>query len=437
MRLKLSTNQLGVGLSAERLGALDGHTKSTVDDQLGKDTNGTGHTEQDGVVVSLGQTVVLEENSRVGIDVGVRVLGLSVLGQNAGGDLVDLADQLEQRVIGQLAESKLALGDVTGVSLAQNGVTVTGDDLAAVKGGPEVVLDGLVTDVAADGLLHLGDPVQDLLVSETVKGTGKTLETSGQREHGGAQGTANQVGGVGTDVTTLVVGVDGQVQTHQLNEVLVAAEAKLVGQVEGVILVLLDRGDLAIFEDVAVDAGSNGGQLGDEVHGVLEGVGPVLLLVDTLGVGLGEGRLVLESGHGQRELGHGVEGVGATVDELLNELGDIGAGSPLGRQVTDLLLGGDLAGQQKPEETLRKGLLTTGGLGQELLALGDLEITVSKQETISESIKTYSVATETDTFLRVENGTLVKKMLASSFARGCEISRLTSQTRDLIPRAPP
>jgi hypothetical protein len=375
MRLKLSTDQLGVGVSAEGLGALNGHAKSTVDDQLGQDTKGTGHTEQDGVVVSLGQTVVLEEDTGVGIDVGVGVLGLAVLGQNAGGDLVDLADQLEQRVIGKLAESKLALGDVTRVSLAQDGVAVTGNDLAAVQGGPEVVLDGLVTEVVADGLLHLGDPVQDLLVSQTVKGTGKTLETSGQGEHGGAQSTANQVGGVGADVTTLVVGVDGQVQTHELNEVLVATEAKLVGQVEGVILVLLDRGDLAIFEDVAVDASGDGGQLGDEVHGVLVGVSPVLLLVDTLGVGLGEGRLVLKSSHGERELSHGVEGVGATVDELLNELGDIGTGSPLGRQITDLLLGGDLAGQQEPEETLGQGLLTTGSLGQELLALGNLEKT--------------------------------------------------------------
>jgi hypothetical protein len=240
-------------------------------------------------------------------------------------------------------------------------VAVTGDNTAGVQGGPEVVLDGRVAEVVANGLLHLSEPVEDLLVGQTVKGTGQTLETSGERQHRGGQSGADQVGGVGGDVATLVVGVDGQVQTHQLNEVLVAGEAELVGQVVGVILVLLDRGDLAIFEDVAVDAGSNGGQLGDEVHGVLEGVGPVLLLVDTLGVGLGEGRLVLESGHGQRELGHGVEGVGATVDELLNELGNIGAGSPLGRQVTDLLLGGDLAGQQKPEETLRKGLLTTGG----------------------------------------------------------------------------
>jgi len=308
----------------------------------------------------------------VGINVGEGVLGLAVFGQNTGGDLVDLADQLEHGVIGQHAESELALGDVTGVSLAENSVSVTGDDTASVQGGPQVVGDRLVAEVVADGLLHLGEPVQDLLVSQTVQGTSQTLETGGQREHGGAQSTTDQVGGVGTDVTTLVVGVDGQVQTHQLNEVVVAGEAKLVGQVEGVILVLLDGSDLAVLEDVTVDLSGDGGQLGDQVHGVLEGVAPVVLLVDTLGVGLGEGRLVLESGHSQGELSHGVEGAGAAVDELLNELGDVGASSPLSGQVADLLLGGDLASQQKPEETLRKGLLATGGLGEELLDLGDL-----------------------------------------------------------------
>jgi hypothetical protein len=82
-----------------------------------------------------------------------------------------------------------------------------------------------------------------------------------------------------------------------------------------------------------------------------------------------------------------VEVVRAVVDELLNELGEIGSGSPLGREVTDLLLGRDLAGQEKPEKTLGKRLLATGGLGEKLLALGD------------------GLATESDTLLRVEDGT--------------------------------
>ena len=63
--LELSTNELGESLSGERLGALNGRTKSTVDDQLGQDTQSTGHTEEDGVVVGLSQAVVLQEDTGV------------------------------------------------------------------------------------------------------------------------------------------------------------------------------------------------------------------------------------------------------------------------------------------------------------------------------------------------------------------------------------
>jgi hypothetical protein len=101
---------------------------------------------------------------------------------------------------------------------------------------------------------------------------------------------------------------------------------------------------------------------------------PVLGLLHALGVSLSEGRLVLKSSDGDRELSHGVEGVGAAVNELLNELGEVGAGSPLGGEVANLLLGGNLTGEEEPEETLGKGLLTTGSLGEKLLALGDLDL---------------------------------------------------------------
>lgn len=63
--LQLSTNKLGEGLGAVGLGALNGGTKGTVDDQLGKDTQSTGNTEEDGVVVGLSQAIVLEEDTRV------------------------------------------------------------------------------------------------------------------------------------------------------------------------------------------------------------------------------------------------------------------------------------------------------------------------------------------------------------------------------------
>lgn len=344
-------DKLGPLVSGEGLGSLNGGTESAVDDELGKNTNGARDTEEDGVVVGLSKTVVLEKDTGVGINVGVRVLGLAMLGEDTRSNLVDLGDELEHWVVGHLLLGESALSHVTGISLSEDGVAVTGDDTAGVEGRPEVVSDGLVAEIVTDRLLELGEPVQDLLVSKTVEGAGETVKTSGQREERRAESTADKVSGVGRDVTTLVIGVDGEVETHELNEVGVVGEAKLVGKVEGVILVLLDGSDLSALEDVLVDARSNVGELSNEVHGVLESVTPVLLLVDTLGVSLGEAGGVLEGGDGQRELSHGVKVGRAVVDELLDELGEIGAGSPLSGEVADLLLSRNLTGQEKPEET--------------------------------------------------------------------------------------
>ncbi|KAH3955371.1 hypothetical protein HBH53_007730 [Parastagonospora nodorum] len=255
-----------------------------------KDTERTRYTEKNGVVVLLGEAVVLEEDTGVGIDVGVWVLGLSVLSENTGGDLVDLADELEHGVIGQVLLGKLALGNVAGVGLAEDGVAVSRNDLAGLEGRPQVILDGLVAEVVANSLLHLLEPDEDFLVGQSVERTSKTVQTSSEREVRRAERAADQVRGVGADVSTLVVGVDGEVQTHQLNEVLVLGETEL-----------------------------------------------------TLRIGLGEVGLVLESSDGDGELSHWVEIARAAVDELLNELGDVGAGGPLGGQVADLLLGRNLA----------------------------------------------------------------------------------------------
>ena len=65
MNLKLSTNKLGPGLGREGLGALDGGTDGTVDDELGKDTKSTRNTEENSVEVLLSEAVVLEKDTGV------------------------------------------------------------------------------------------------------------------------------------------------------------------------------------------------------------------------------------------------------------------------------------------------------------------------------------------------------------------------------------
>lgn len=99
------------------------------------------------------------------IDVGVWVLGLPMLSQDAWGNLVDLADQLEHWVLGKLAQSKLSLGNIARISLAENGMAIAGYDTARVESIPKVLGDVGIAEVRANGLLHLREPVEHFLVS--------------------------------------------------------------------------------------------------------------------------------------------------------------------------------------------------------------------------------------------------------------------------------
>lgn len=107
----------------------------------------------------------------------------------------------------------------------------------------------------------------------------------------------------------------------------------------------------------------------------------------------------------------------AAVDELLDEFGDVGAGGPFCRQATNLLFGGNLACQKKPEKTFREGLVPAGGFGQKLLAFGDLG-----------NASTCAMPEPDSLYLTV----LPRKRMPSSESRTDP-----SHTSDLMPRAPP
>lgn len=103
----------------------------------------------------------------MGIDIRPWVLRLSSLEKDVRDDVVYLADELEERVIGKVLKSELALSSVARVGLAQDGVTVTWNDLTSLERRPNVLLDGLVGCIAADLVLHLPEPYEHFLVSQT------------------------------------------------------------------------------------------------------------------------------------------------------------------------------------------------------------------------------------------------------------------------------
>lgn len=112
------------------------------------------------------------------INIGVWVLGLSMLSEDARGNIVDLANQLEHGVLGELLESELALGHVAGIGFPQDSMTVSGNDTAGFQGVPQVFLDGLVAKIITNFFLHFGKPVKNFLVGQSVERTSETVQTS-------------------------------------------------------------------------------------------------------------------------------------------------------------------------------------------------------------------------------------------------------------------
>ncbi|KAH3662858.1 hypothetical protein OGATHE_004434 [Ogataea polymorpha] len=178
---------------------------------------------------------------------------------------------------------------------------------------------------------------------------------------------SNFVSGVCRHVTTLVVGVNGQIQSHKFKELWVGAVTKHVGKVSTVVQAGVHGGNLTVLEHVSVDSGGDDWQLGQKLDGVFVGVLPVLFFVDTCCICLGELGLRLQSSHSNRELGHRVQSGRGSVDDLFNMLWQFRSGSELLRK--SLGLGGrrDLTGQQEPEKGLWKWLLTALGLRELLL----------------------------------------------------------------------
>lgn len=127
------------------------------------------------------------------------------LEKNTGDDVVNLANKLEERVIGEVLQSEFTLSSVTGVSLTENGVAITRNDLSTLEGRPDVLLDGIVSGVLTNLRLHLAQPEKNLLVGETVKGTGETIQGSTEGEEGIGEGGADQFTGVSRDVTTFMI----------------------------------------------------------------------------------------------------------------------------------------------------------------------------------------------------------------------------------------
>lgn len=206
------------------------------------------------------------------------------------------------------------------------------------------------------------------------------------------------MGGVGRDITTLVVTMKGKVKSEEINKTLFLLLAHHEGIVVGPILgeINLTRKRATAAVSVLVDFGSNLGKLGNEIKRIVKGVLPVLGLVDAALVGLCEFGVVVENRDSHGKLSHGMKGRRQAIQKLDSVVRKLSVLSKLARQLAGLLYGRDFSGKKKPKHGLRKHLTAILSLGKNFLALSD------------------SLAVEANTLVSIKNGTLPEHSLKTT-----------------------
>ena len=169
-----------------------------------------------------------------------------------------------------MLQGKFALGSVSRVGLAENGVAVTRDNLTSLESRPHVLPDSIVARVLANLALHLAKPNEHFLVRKTMEGTRKAVQGSGEGEEGIGKSGTNELASVRRDVATLVVTVNSDIETKELNKIFLLSEAEEVGKIPGIVLVWIDSWELATSVNIAVDATGNIWQFGNPEAGARE-----------------------------------------------------------------------------------------------------------------------------------------------------------------------
>jgi len=332
---------------------------------------------------------MLEKDTGVSIYVWPWVLGLALLEEDVWNDLVELRDELEELVVRKVLESEFSLAGVSGISLSEDSVTVARDDSTTLERVPDEFSELFVGNfVGAKVSDELSEPNKDFLVGKTVKRSSQTVQSGGERKVRVRESRADQVRGVGRDVATFVIGVDGEVKSHELDE-LGIIESDHVAVVGGPVKARVSGGKVTVLAvEVVEDLSGDGRKVGDAVHAIFVDIFPVGGLVDTLGVSLGELGLRVHESNGGGELGHWVDILGEVVEHLSDVRWEASSLVPLVGERLGLLDGWNFAGNKEPEKSFGKGFATFDGGWEELLAFGD------------------SLASESDTLVSIKDGGL-------------------------------
>ena len=159
---------------------------------------------------------MVKEDTGVGIDVGPGVLDLTQFHKNGRNNVVDSLAKINERIVLDVSGGEVSEMGVSGVSMSQDSMSVSWNDLTFSQSSVSEFSDLSLTNIVSEFFLKVKQPSQDFLISETVEGTSQTIKTSGVREIRISQSRTNQVSGVGRDITTFVVTVNGQISSNAL-----------------------------------------------------------------------------------------------------------------------------------------------------------------------------------------------------------------------------
>ena len=162
------------------LGPFQRQSQRPVPVQLTQPPHGPANAEQYRVILVLGEAVVPKQHAAVRIDVRVRIRHLPVFLQHAGHHRVDGIYDLEERIVGHVLQSELALARVSRIGLAQHRVAITGHDLLRVQRLPREFGNRIsvhLLPLLREFVLQRLYPLEYLLIRESVEGAGEGVQS--------------------------------------------------------------------------------------------------------------------------------------------------------------------------------------------------------------------------------------------------------------------
>jgi hypothetical protein len=115
-------------LHSQRLWTLNWKSQSTRPDALRQHAKGPRHSKQYGVKPILRDAIVLQQYSRMCIDVGPWILNFACFFQYFWNNFIEKGNELEQGVVWHVRYRKLSLTGIPGICFSQHSMSKSRDD---------------------------------------------------------------------------------------------------------------------------------------------------------------------------------------------------------------------------------------------------------------------------------------------------------------------